>query len=82
MVLCLLYSNACVERIFLALNLLKTDFRNRLEFDIIEAITYVKEYLKANNVSSENLRITKKTRRINPILNFKDFKINHLKMTI
>ena len=58
LLLCLPKSNACVERIFSAYNLIKTDIRNSLDLETIEAIIRVKEYLKAHRIHSDNLRIT------------------------
>ena len=56
--LCLPSSNACVERIFSALKLNKTDIRNKLEIDTVEAILLIKEYLKANDCKAFNMPIS------------------------
>jgi hypothetical protein len=59
LILCLPNSNACVERLFSSYKLVKTDIRNQLEIETIEALIRVKEYMRSEGVHANNIRITK-----------------------
>ncbi|CAH1115354.1 unnamed protein product [Psylliodes chrysocephalus] len=45
-VLCLPHSSAAVERIFSQINLIKTQFRNRLKTETIEGLLYTKSFME------------------------------------
>ena len=53
-------SNAGVERIFSATKNIKTDIRNQIDIDTIEACIYIKEYFKSSGIDAKDLIITKK----------------------
>ena len=48
-------SNACVERIFSAFDLIKTDNSNKLELDTVESLISTREYLKSDNCHAFNM---------------------------